>query len=97
VTIISDEAIAEVHEKFMHIPGATDVITFEHGEIVISVDTAKRYAREYKQPLARELLLYIIHGLLHLNGYDDRQPVDAARMKRVQTEILRTVLDEAAP
>ena len=92
VTIVSDRVIASVHERFMNIPGATDVITFEHGEIVIGAATASRYAREYGQPVEHELALYIIHGLLHLNGHDDRADPAASRMMQTQTALLRRVL-----
>jgi probable rRNA maturation factor len=96
VTFVSDRAIAGVHRRFMNIPGATDVLTFEHGEIVISAPTAARYALEYAHPLEHELGLYIIHGLLHLAGHDDRAEPAAARMKKTQNAILRRVL-EALP
>ena len=92
VSIVSDRTIAAVHKRFMDIAGATDVITFEHGEIVISAQTAGRYAEEYGQPLEHELGLYIIHGILHLNGHDDLEEPAASRMKAAQGEILGRVL-----
>ncbi len=93
VTFVSDRGIAGVHSRFMNIPGATDVLTFEHGEIVISAPTAARYALEYAHPLEHELGLYIIHGLLHLAGHDDRAEPAAARMKERQEAILRRVVN----
>ena len=93
VSIVSDRAIADVHVRFMNIAGATDVITFEHGEIIISAATAARYAQEFHQPLGHELGLYIIHGLLHLNGHDDLAEPAATRMKKTQGEILQRVLE----
>jgi len=92
VSIVSDRAIAQLHRRFMNIPGATDVLTFEHGEIVISAATAARHARHYAQPIEHELGLYIIHGLLHLNGHDDRAEPAASRMRKTQAAILRRVL-----
>ncbi len=92
VAIVSDRVIADVHQRFMDIPGATDVITFEHGEIVTSAETAAAYAKEYGHNVNRELGLYIIHGLLHLNGYDDLTRSDAARMRRTQQHILEACL-----
>jgi probable rRNA maturation factor len=89
VAIVSDRVIADVHRRFMDIPGATDVITFEHGEIVTSAETAARQAREYGHETGRELALYIVHGLLHLNGYDDIRRSDATLMRRTQQTILR--------
>lgn len=92
VAIVSDRVIAEVHERFMGLPGATDVITFEHGEIVMSAPTALAHARRYGQGLDRELALYTVHGLLHLNGYEDHAARDAARMRQLQQRIVRTCL-----
>lgn len=94
VTIVSDRVIARVHEDFMAIPGATDVITFEHGEIVISAETARAYAADYGHTLEEELALYTIHGLLHLNGFEDATSRDAARMSKVQTRVLKSCLAE---
>jgi probable rRNA maturation factor len=92
VVIVSDRKIAEIHDTFMGIAGATDVITFDHGEIVMSAETATRYASVYQHTTEEELLLYTIHGLLHLNGFDDQTTAAAARMKRVQTRIWKKVL-----
>jgi probable rRNA maturation factor len=92
VSIVSDRVIAEVHRRFMNIEGATDVITFEHGEIVISAATAERQGKEHEQRLEEELGLYIIHGILHLAGYEDVTDKDAAQMKKKQEEILDLVL-----
>ena len=88
VVLVSDKPIAQLHRQFMGIAGPTDVITFEHGEIVISVETAARQARAFDSSLHRELCLYIVHGLLHLHGHDDRTPRDAARMARTQERIV---------
>ena len=92
VAIVSDRVIARVHREFMGIPGATDVITFAHGEIVMSAPTAQRYAGDYGHSTDGELALYTVHGLLHLNGYEDATARDAARMRRVQARILRACL-----
>ena len=88
VAIVSDRVIARVHRDFMNIPGATDVITFEHGEIVISAETAEVQAAGQGHPVEHEIALYTVHGLLHLNGFDDASPGDAARMHAVQDQIL---------
>src|SRR6476659_10253266 len=70
--LISDRRMALLHRKFLGQSGPTDVLTFQHGEIFISVDTARRHARVFENSLLRELQLYIVHGLLHLRGFDDR-------------------------
>lgn len=91
VSIIDDEKIADVHMRFMDIPGATDVITFDHGEVHISIETAQKQALEYGNDYERELVLYIVHGLLHLAGYEDASDEDAARMDLLQQSILQQV------
>lgn len=88
VVLISDRRMAQLHQRFLHQSGPTDVITFDHGEIFISVDTAQRNARRFGTSLQREIELYVIHGLLHLRGFDDRSLRDAKQMDRVQRRIL---------
>jgi probable rRNA maturation factor len=88
LVLVSDKRIAEIHQRFMNDPSPTDVITFQHGEIVISVETAKRQARQFGTTLDHELRLYIVHGLLHLHGFDDKTGAGAAEMKRVQERIV---------
>ena len=82
VAFVSDAAMAKIHVDFMGIEGPTDVITFEHGDVVASAETARDYARQYGHPIEHELALYTIHGLLHLNGFDDLTAAPAARMRR---------------
>lgn len=91
IAIVSDAAISRVHVEFMNIAGATDVITFDHGEIVVSAQTAEACAAEHGHSVDDELLLYIIHGFLHLNGYDDMTPADRKAMHLVQNRVWRQV------
>jgi probable rRNA maturation factor len=88
VILVSDKRIAEIHRQFMNEPGPTDVITFQHGEIVISVETAKRQARQFGATVEHELRLYLVHGLLHLQGFDDKKKAGAAEMKSVQERLI---------
>lgn len=92
VAIVSDRRIAEIHVEFMDIAGPTDVITFGHGDVVISAETAQTYAAQYQQPVDHEVALYIIHGLLHLNGFDDLEPRAHRRMHGVQARVMRACL-----
>ena len=89
VWLIADRRMTSLHRKFMHQTGPTDVLTFQHGEIFISVETAKRHARAFGNSPARELHLYIVHGLLHLRGFDDQTPTGARKMHKMQEKILR--------
>ena len=92
VWLISDWRMALLHRKFLRQSGPTDVLTFQHGEIFISVDTAQRHARAFGNSLLRELKLYIVHGLLHLHGFDDQTSAEARKMKTAQEKILRCAL-----
>lgn len=91
VNLVSDEVIAEVHDTFMGDPTPTDVITFHHGEIFISVDTAEREGGAYGHSIEKETLLYLIHGLLHLNGHEDKLPEQREAMTEIQERILEQV------
>jgi probable rRNA maturation factor len=91
VNFVDDETIADLHLQFMQIPGATDVITFAHGEIHISVETARTQARDYANDFERELMLYIVHGLLHLAGYEDATEKQSGVMDDLQSTILAKV------
>jgi len=88
VLIVSDRQMASLHRQFMNESGPTDVITFQHGEIFISAETARGNAQRFGNALARELRLDVVHGLLHLHGFDDRNEPDARKMAIVQLRIL---------
>jgi probable rRNA maturation factor len=88
VWLISDWRISRLNLKFLGESGPTDVITFHDGEIFISVETARRNAREFGNSLMSEIKLDILHGLLHLHGFDDRKAADLRRMKNTQEKIL---------
>ena len=90
VLIVSDRKIASLHRQFMNESGPTDVITFQHGEIFVGVESARRNARRFGNAFERELRLYVVHGLLHLHGFDDRNAASARRMQVVQRKILAT-------
>jgi probable rRNA maturation factor len=92
VWLISDRRMTRLHRQFLGETGPTDVLTFQHGEIFISVEMAKRQARVFGNSLVRELQLYIVHGLLHLHGFDDRTRAQACKMKKAQERILRHAL-----
>lgn len=88
VALVDDETSDRVHRDFMSIEGPTDVITFHHGEIVIGADVARRQAEEYGEPLAREILRYLVHGLLHLAGHEDEKADDRSAMETAQESIV---------
>jgi rRNA maturation RNase YbeY len=80
--------MAWLHRQFLGQSGTTDVLTFQHGEIFISVETARRHARTFGNSLTRELQLYTVHGFLHLHGFDDRTKAEAREMQKIQEKIL---------
>jgi len=96
VALVDDETIADVHVRFMDIAGETDVITFDHGEIVISLDTAQRYAAEFGNSFVEEVARYAVHGMLHLNGHEDAQPDERDAMHVEQERILAQSLARVA-
>lgn len=91
VWLISDRRISKLHLQFFGDGSATDVITFHDGEIFISVETTRRNAREFGNSLMSEIKLCMVHGFLHLHGFDDRKPADLKRMKNAQEKILRNM------
>jgi probable rRNA maturation factor len=91
VLLVSDERMSILHRKFLNQTGPTDVITFQHGEIFISVPTARRQAREFGTSLLDEIQLYIVHGLLHLHGFDDRLPREQRLMRAAEARVLRRI------
>lgn len=88
ITLLDDDEMSRLHEEFLQDPKTTDVITFEHGELLVGVEVAKRQALEFGNTFERELALYGIHGMLHLAGYDDRRKDEFEMMKLRQEEIL---------
>ena len=90
VTILSDARIAEVHGDFFDDPTPTDVITFQHGEILIGAQTVADNARRYHQTNDEEAARCVIHGLLHLAGWDDLNARDQKKMLGLQERIFKT-------
>jgi rRNA maturation RNase YbeY len=93
---VDDAEIGRLHEAFMGDPSPTDIITFPYdpddgergGDIVISVETAARSAEEHGWPTAQELRFLVLHGLLHVLGWDDATVEDRAAMLARQHELM---------
>lgn len=95
LVFMTDKALAQLHADFLDDPTVTDVITFEGdevlgiaGEICVSADRAAAYARENRRDFAAELTLYLVHGWLHLAGYDDLQPPLKRRMRAAEARAM---------
>jgi len=91
IVFLSDNVIKPLNKRYKGANCATDVLSFDLGscgQILISSDMALRNSRVFNTPLEKELVLYVIHGILHLLGYDDEKPKDRSRMFRKQDSIL---------
>lgn len=97
ISLVSDDEIARVHGEFMDDPTPTDVITFHHGEILVSLETARREGPLHGNSAEEETLLYIVHGLLHLNGHTDLKEPDRSVMHREQEAIVARILQRNNP
>ncbi|MCH7812605.1 MAG: rRNA maturation RNase YbeY [Planctomycetes bacterium] len=95
--LVDDPEIARLNEQYLGHQGPTDVLSFDlsepgqpglEGEIVVSVETARREAEKRNHDVAAEVALYCLHGALHLLGYDDAQPDQARRMHETEDELL---------
>jgi rRNA maturation RNase YbeY len=88
IIFLSDRDLAEMHNTFLNDPSPTDVITFNlgnekiEGEIYISSERAKAQSREYNVSFENEIIRLVVHGLLHLAGYDDLSESDYKKMKQ---------------
>jgi len=90
ITLLDDREMARVHGEFLSDATPTDVITFEHGELLIGVEVARRQAKEFQRSPLQEVALYGIHGMLHLAGFDDISARDSERMRERQEELLES-------
>ena len=91
IVFLSDEAIKPFNRRYKGADCATDVLSFDLGscgQILISSDMALRNSRVFDTLFEKELVLYVIHGILHLFGYDDEKPKARLRMRRKQSSVL---------
>ncbi len=107
VFLTGDRAIRAVNKRHLKHDYATDVIAFPLegdvpppgapdllGDVVVSVETARRAARELDLPFREELARYLVHGTLHLLGHDDKKEPARSRMHRVQEAVLERFFKE---
>ncbi|MDQ6780393.1 MAG: rRNA maturation RNase YbeY [Candidatus Eremiobacteraeota bacterium] len=103
VNLVDDATIRELNQRYRAIDTATDVLAFPlgdgcrcgepFGDVIISYQTAARQARDYGAPLQRELQRLLIHGTLHLCGYDHHERRAAGRMHALTRRLLQAVAD----
>lgn len=99
VAVVGDATMSRLHEQYLNIPGPTDVLTFEldhdargrviSGEVIVCLPEAKRQAQKTGSAVRKELLLYALHGMLHLSGFDDRTAPEYRAMHRKEDQILK--------
>jgi len=106
IRLVGDRSMAMLNRRWLSHEGPTDVITFPLsdegaavlvGDIVVSTETARRVAGELGWPARHELAYYVVHGLLHLAGYDDRSPTDRRAMRAREKLAMRAAGLPAAP
>ncbi len=94
VVLTSDEHLRQLHREFMGIDEETDVMTFPNGhgdqggDVIVSVERAIEQARDAGQSVKTEIEFLVVHGLLHLRGWDDDDADCRSRMLARQTEII---------
>lgn len=96
IALVDDARITDLNRRFLGRDYATDVIAFEAeeeperraGQVIVSVETAQRQAREVGHSLHAELCLLVAHGVLHVLGYEDYDERSRGRMDRLQQQVL---------
>ena len=98
VAVVGDDRIHEINRQFLDHDYETDVITFDlgahpetgglQGEIVVSAETAVQMAREVGNEPGIELVLYVVHGSLHLAGFDDHSDDDREAMRGAERKMM---------
>jgi probable rRNA maturation factor len=99
IALVDDQAIRTLNKQYLGHDYETDVISFVldydeengwlNGQLIVSSETADRVARELGASRQDELLLYVVHGSLHLVGYDDQEPADAVEMREAEKRYLQ--------
>jgi rRNA maturation RNase YbeY len=83
-------SLSAINGKLLPVRDRRDACpTFLHGEIFLSLDDALAQARQFHTTWQSELVRYLVHGLLHLCGHEDRRPAARGRMKREENRLLR--------
>ncbi|NIP37461.1 MAG: rRNA maturation RNase YbeY [Candidatus Dadabacteria bacterium] len=99
ISFVNDPDIRELNKTYRNISRATDVLSFPQdgpdfsilGDILISVDTAKRHADKYGNSLEYEIKKLLVHGILHLLGYDHKKKKETMIMREKEKELLAQI------
>ena len=95
IVLVNDAMMAKLNAQYHATEGPTDILSFNYGEgqgeLIISVEHVVANARRFRTTPARELAVYIIHGILHLHGYDDHAAQPRRRMRNAEHRLLRNL------
>lgn len=94
IIFLGDTEIKPINKKYKRRDAPTDVLSFELGdlgEIIISSDTALKNSAIFHTSFEEEIVLYVIHGILHLFGYDDGTVREKKRMSKKEDDVMRAV------
>ena len=95
IVLVGDAEMARLNLRYHAVAGTTDVLSFDygagHGELIVSVAQVVAQARHYRTTPSRELALYVIHGILHLQGYDDLTSGKRRQMRAAECRLLRQI------
>jgi probable rRNA maturation factor len=98
IHLVGETAMVRANEGYLQHGGCTDVITFDYnetkesaylrGDLLVCIPEAVRQAERFRATWQKEVVRYIVHGMLHLCGYDDHRASERRRMKRMENQIL---------
>ena len=88
IVFVGPQRMRRMNKKYLGHDYVTDVITFDYGEIIVCPGQAARNAKRYGNTVEGELVLYVIHGILHLAGYEDKTPDGLRRMRAKERELM---------
>lgn len=98
IIFCSDEYLLNINQQYLQHDYFTDIITFEYsrepisGDLFISIDRIRDNAEEYEVPFEKELYRVIIHGVLHLMGYQDKSPAESDLIRSKENEYLNRLI-----
>jgi probable rRNA maturation factor len=99
IAVVDDDTIHELNRQYLQHDWPTDVLSFVlddqeghlEGEVILSADTAAAAAAEAGWTAGDEQALYVVHGMLHLIGYQDKTPAEARAMRAAEGKYLRQI------
>ena len=98
IIFLSDKEIQALNRRYRKRETPTDILAFDYAgneaELIISLETAKRNSLTFGTSFKKELMLYIIHGILHLQGFDDTNPAAKKKMLKKQEEIFKRMTNK---